>query len=364
MRAKGHAAMNGGQQASAETSQRGRAGAMLNQHVLIPRAGGPEVLTLVSGPVPTPGPGQVRVRVLAAGVAYADVLMRKGAYPGAPRMPFVPGFDLVGVVDALGPGVTGLTLGQRVAALTTTGGYTTYACLPAAELVPVPDTLDPAVAVSAMLNYLTAYQLLHRASPTRPGERALVHAAAGGVGTALLELARLAGLTVYGTASRAKHDLVAGLGATPIDYRSEDVVGRVRELSGGVDVVYDGLGGASFVQSYRALRPRGRLVAYGVGPAVSQSRWPWLGVVGSAARLGGLWLIPDGRAVSFYLINRVRRQHPEWFRADLAVIFEHIAQGRIQPLVSERLPLAEAAAAQRLLEAGQSRGKIVLIPSV
>jgi NADPH:quinone reductase-like Zn-dependent oxidoreductase len=305
----------------------------------------------------------VRVRVLAAGVAYADILMRKGVYPGAPRMPFVPGYDIVGVVDALGPGVVGLAVGQHVAALITTGGYTTYSTLSAAELIPVPNGVDPAEAVSSLLNYVTAYQLLHREARVRAGEQIVVHGAAGGVGTALLELSQLAGLSVYGTASRGKHDLVTELGATPLDYRDPDLPRRVRALTGGgVDAVFDGVGGVSFHRSYRMLRPRGRLVAYGVGPAVSQSRVPLLGIIDSVARLTALRLIPDGRAVSFYQINPVRRKHPDWFQADVAAVFAHLARGEIRPTVSVRLPLEQAARAQSILEAGQSRGKVVLVP--
>ncbi len=335
----------------------------MNRQVMIQRPGGPEVLAVVERQVPEPGPGMVRVRVLAAGVAYADILMRKGVYPGAPRMPFVPGYDIVGTVDALGPGVAGFAIGQRVAALTTTGGYTTYAIVPAAELIPVPDDVDPAEAVSSLLNYVTAYQLLHREARVRSSERVLVHGAAGGVGTALLELGRLAGLTVYGTASPAKHDLVVELGATPLDYRDPGLPELVRALTGGgVDAVFDGVGGVSFHRSYRMLRPRGRLVAYGVGPAVSQSRVPLLGIIDSVARLAALRLIPDGRAVSFYQINPLRRRHPDWFQADVAAVFAHLARGEIRPTVSARLPLEQAARAQSILEAGQSRGKVVLVP--
>lgn len=335
----------------------------MNRQVVIQRPGGPEVLAVVERQMTDPGPGMVRVRVLAAGVAYADILMRKGVYPGAPRMPFVPGYDIVGTVDALGPGVAGFAIGQRVAALTTTGGYTTCITLPAAALIPVPDGIDPAVAVSTLLNYVTAYQLLHREAHVRAGERVLVHGAAGGVGTALLELGRLAGLRIYGTASRAKHDLVTELGATPLDYRDPDLPGRVRALTGeGVDAVFDGVGGVSFHRSYRMLRPRGRLVAYGVGPAVSQSRVPLLGIIDSVARLAALRLIPDGRTISFYQINPVRRRHPDWFQADVAAVFAHLARGEIRPTVSARLPLEQAARAQSILEAGQSCGKVVLLP--
>jgi NADPH:quinone reductase-like Zn-dependent oxidoreductase len=335
----------------------------MNEQIIITRAGGPEVLSLIDSPLAAPRAGEVRIRVHAAGVAYADILMRKGVYPGAPRMPFVPGYDVVGTIEMLGPGVAGFRPGQLVAAMTTTGGYTQYCTVAASELVLVPEGIDAAVAVSALLNYSTAYQLLHRATSTQAGEQILVHGAAGGVGSALLELGKLAGLRIYGTASAAKHDLVRQLGATPLDYRAADLVERVRDLSaGGVDVVYDGVGGASFSQSYRMLRPQGRLIAYGVGPAVARSHFPQLGLYSSIARLLWLRLIPDGHRVTFYMINQLKRQQPAWFREDLATVFGLIARRAIQPIVSAQLPLSQAAAAHEMMEAGQSRGKIVLLP--
>ena len=190
---------------------------MRQRQVLLTGVGGPEVLEVVERDAPEPGRGEVRVRVLAAGVAFADVLMRHGKYPGAPKIPFTPGYDLVGEVEKLGEGVGGVTVGQRVAALTQVGSYAQRVVVAAEELVPVPDGVDPAEAVALVLNYVTAYQMLHRVAEVRPGERILVHGAAGGVGTALLDLGRLGGLEAYGTASAAKHDAVRRFRATPID---------------------------------------------------------------------------------------------------------------------------------------------------
>jgi NADPH2:quinone reductase len=168
------------------------------------------------------------MRVHAAGVAFLDLLMREGTYPGGPKPPFTPGYDLVGEVESTGAGVRGLQVGQRVAALTVYGSYTDWICLPADDLVPVPDGLDAAEAVSLVLNYVTAYQLLHRAARVAPGERILVQGAAGGVGTAILQLGRLAGLEVFGTASAKDLEVVASLGATPIDRRRDDFVAVLR----------------------------------------------------------------------------------------------------------------------------------------
>lgn len=211
-----------------------------------------------------PAAGEVRVQALAAGVGFPDVLMREGTYPGGPRPPFTPGYDLVGRVDALGAGVVTPRLGQMVAALTVWGSYAQYVCLPATGLVPVSPGLDPTEAVALVLNYTTAYQILRRVARARRGERALVHGAAGGVGAAALQLGRLAGLELYGAAAGADCDLVAELGAIPIDYRREDFVARIHALTGdGVDVVLDGIGGPVSLRSYRTLRRGRRLVLFG-----------------------------------------------------------------------------------------------------
>ncbi len=191
------------------------------RRMVIARRGGPEVLTQVDEAIPEPGPGQFRLRVLAAGVAFADVLMREGSYPGVPPFPFAPGYDAVGEIDAVGLDTAGgFVRGQRVAALTFLGGYARYLLVPADDCVPVPEGVDSASAVSVVLNYLTAYQMLHRVAAVTAGSRVLVHGAGGGAGSALVELATLAGCTVYGTASKAKHGTLTRLGAVPIDYRT------------------------------------------------------------------------------------------------------------------------------------------------
>src|SRR5947209_16233220 len=238
---------------------------MKYKRIIITHPGGPEVLQVVEDDVVEPQPGMVRVKVLTAGVAFADVALRRGTYPKQASGPVTPGYDIVGVVDKIGADVTGFTPGQRVAALTGMGGYTEYICLPHTELVPVPDELDPAEAVSLVLNYVTAYQLLHRIAKVKPGERILIHGAAGGVGTALLQLGKLSNLEMYGTASSSKQALISALGGTPIDYQHEDFVERVQSLTGdGVDVVFDAVGGENLERSYHTLRVGGRLVGYGM----------------------------------------------------------------------------------------------------
>ena len=230
--------------------------------MVIARQGGPEVLQWLEDDLPAPAPGEVRVKILASGVAYADLLMRRGLYPGTPPFPFTPGYDIVGDIEASGPDVTGFQVGQRVAALTMTGGYGRFTNVLASHLVAVPDGLDPAEAVSLVLNYVTAYQMIHRVAQLREREKLLVHSAAGGVGTAALQLGKVVGLVMFGTASKPKHPLLTGLGATPIDYRSENFVERIRQLApDGLDGVFDPIGGKSWWHSYRCLRRGGEALA-------------------------------------------------------------------------------------------------------
>jgi NADPH:quinone reductase len=230
-----------------------------NRRIVVPRYGGPEVMTIVEEPIPEPRLREIRVRIIAAGVGYPDVLIREGTYPGGPRPPFTPGYELIGTVDKLGAGASGFELGQRVGAITVYGSHADYLCVPEWWLVPVPERLDPAEAAIVVFNYVTAYQMLHRTARAREGERVLVHGAAGGVGTALLQLGRLAGLELYGTGSGTQAGVISALGATPIDYTKGSFVERIRELTGeGVDVVLDGIGGRVALGSSprrSALRP-------------------------------------------------------------------------------------------------------------
>ena len=226
------------------------------KRVVIDHFGGPEVLEVVEDVDPRPGPGEVRVRVLASGVSFTDALIRAGTYLGGPKPPFTPGYELVGVVEELGPGCSRLREGDCVGALTVWGANADRVCVPEKYAVEVPEDLDPAEVVSLIFPYMTAYQMLHRTARVQPGETVLVHGAAGRVGVAALELGKLAGLHLIGTASARDRVAVERLGAVAIDYRNEDFLARVRELTGGegVDVVLDGIGGAVSLRSFRALR--------------------------------------------------------------------------------------------------------------
>lgn len=331
-----------------------------NLSVVVPSQGGPDVLKFVEKELPIPGPGEVRVKNLASGVAYADVLMRHRLYPKTPQFPFAPGYDIVGDIDALGEGVIAFAVGQRVAALTMIGGYAQHTIVPAAHLVLVPVNLDPAEAVSLVLNYVTAYQMLHRVARLQAGQSLLIHGAAGGVGTAALELGKLANLKMFGTASKGKHSLVTSLGAIAIDYKSENFLRRVRELGpGGVDSVFDPIGGKNWLNSYRCLRSGGSLICYGASAAVTEGK---LSAGLGFATYALLRLIPGGKQVSWFNVKMQRDAHPDWFREDLSALFQLLARRQIQPVIGARLPLREAARANEMLERAEVPGKIVLLP--
>ena len=327
--------------------------------IVMPREGGPEVLETRRRELPGPGPGQVVVRVEAAGVAFSEVQMLKGRYFGQPKFPFVPGYDLVGEVEEVGEGVDENMLGARVAALTETGSWADRVVLDADDVTPVPEGLDPADAVAVVTNGVTAWQMLHRAASVRPGQTVLVHGASGGVGTLLVQLARLAGAEVIGTASARKHEYVRSLGATPVDYR-DDVPSRVREISpGGVDAVFDHVGGPGLVDSYKMLRKGGTLVTYGSASTLDSStgHWikPYLPIFVRVLRWG---VTPDGKKATFYYVKR----WPTFFREDLSAVLALLSSGEIEAHATTRMPLEKAAEALEFLASGRASGKVVLVP--
>jgi NADPH:quinone reductase len=343
---------------------------MKNTRIVITAHGGPEVLKVVEEELPEPRAGEVRLKVLATGVAFADVLMRYGMYPGVPPLPFSPGYDVVGVIDKLGEQVTGFVPGDTVAALTMFGGYSQYLCVSANELTRVPAGLDPAEAVSLVLNYVTAHQLIHRIAKLERDQAVLIHGAAGGVGTATLELGKLAGLKMFGTASRGKHDLVTSFGGIPIDYKADDFVARVLQMTGGsgVDAVFDAVGARNWWRSYKTLRTGGKgaggkLIGYGMSSVIDQGKPSKLRGAASFALLALLNWLPDGKSARWYSITTEKKHHPEWFREDLAALLELLRNQKIKPLISERLPLRDAQRAHELIEQAKVTGKIVLLPS-
>ncbi len=330
---------------------------MKNRRVVITRPGGPEARALVEDELADPGPGEVQVRVLASGVAYGDVMKRRGLVPRQPPPPFTPGYDLVGAVERSGPGAGRFRAGERVAALVMNGANAERANVPERLLVPVPPGVGDAQALACVLNYVTAWQMLHRVARVIPGERILVHGAAGGVGTALLDLARAEGVEALGTASRGKHAVVLRLGGVPIDYRSEDFAAAVR-ARGGADAAFDPIGGSHLPASRRALRRGGRLVAYGASSALAGGRLELL----RTFLLVALYKLLPGRRAALFGIGSTRGSDPATIREDLARLLALLAEGKIEPVVAARLPLAEAARAHAMVERAEAAGKVVLVP--
>lgn len=292
------------------------------KRVVVDHFGGPEVVRVIDDHIPRPQAGQVRVRVLAAGVSYTDAMLRAGSYLGVPKPPFTPGYELVGVVEELGPGCSRLRLGDRIGALTVWGADAERVCVLEENAVGVPEDLDPGEVMSLVFTHITAYQLLHRAARVKKGESLLVRGAAGRVGTAVLELGAVSGLRMYGTASQRDRVAVERLGATFIDYRNEDFLTRVRELTDGegVDVVLDGFGGGLSVRSFRALRPGGRLVLYGHSGTVAHGRGSWRGWLKwyAATAVVSLWgVLSPRRRVLVYRIQMLREGHQRspWLHA-------------------------------------------------
>jgi len=299
-----------------------------------------------------PSAGEARVKILATPVCQDDVAARLGNRPFLPKLPFVPGYCMIGIVDAIGEGVSRVAVGDRVGALTNYGSYAEYIYWPEEKLVPVPTSLDPAEAVTLVLNYLVAYQVLHRLAQVKPGDKVLIVGASGGVGTAFLQLGKLANLEMYGLASKSKHQLLTEYGATPIDYRTQDFVTVIRQAEpDGLDYVFNGMAGEYLTRGLAVLRRGGSLVHYG-GPE-SFSAFLLL-----MARFIWLNLLPNGKSIKGYGTHRVDQQI---LAEDWSVLFELLQEGRIRPIIAETFPILEAAKANALLESGQVTGNVVLL---
>lgn len=333
------------------------------QRVIVTQHGAPDVMQIVEEQLPEPQAGAVRVKVLAAGISAYDLMHRRsGSLPGSPKLPYTPGEDIVGEVDEIGEGVSSLEPGVMVAGYPRGGGYAQFICLPADELVRVPSGVDPAEAVCLVANYLTAYLLLHQTASLKVGDRVLVQGAAGGTGSALVELGKLAGMEMYGTASRNNLDLVAIFGATPIDYRNEDFVERIHSLTGdGVDAVFDPVGGAGQIwRSYQTLRKGGLLISYGMA---ATSKGGLRVIPLSLLTVLLLKLLPDGKRASMSPnLAEYVPEHEDWYQATLTELLNLLAAGSLKPKVAECIPLVEAAHAHELLERGGYAGKVVLVP--
>jgi len=335
--------------------------------VVLPGKVEPEGLQVREVAVPVAGAGQVVVRMEATGVSFAEQQMRRGRYYDQPPFPFVPGYDLVGTVSQTGDGVAPAQVGTRVAVLLKVGGWASHVVVDAADVVPVPEGISAAEAETVVINGITAWQMLHRKARVRAGQTVLVHGANGGVGSVLVQLAQAAGAKVIGTASARHHAALREQGVTPIDYRTENIPDRVRQLApAGVDAVFDHVGGRSIVDSWRLLAPGGTLVSYGSASTrddEGSKQWPVLKL------LGRVWLwntLPHRRHAYFFNVWAGRALSAGRFRArlrtDLTEVFNALRRGEITAQIAAELPLAQAAEAMRLAESGTVAGKVVLHP--
>jgi NADPH:quinone reductase-like Zn-dependent oxidoreductase len=334
------------------------------RQVVIPRHGGPEVLEVREAPDPVPSEGEVRIRVRAAGINFADILARIGLYPDAPKPPVVVGYEVAGVIDAVGSGVTTPHEGDRVLALTRFGGYSSSVVVPATQAYRFPDGLSDAEAAAVPLNYLTAAVALYRMAGLTAGETVLVHNAGGGVGIAAVQLARLRRAAVIGTASAAKHNALRSFGVEHvIDYRHANVEQEVKRLTKGrgVDVVLDPLGGPSFGVSYRMLAPLGRLVMFGVSSISSDRRslWRVMRSWWAMKRFDPLSLINRNKGVFGLNLGHLwdeRRQ----LQPLMDLILTELRAERLKPIVARTFPLDKAADAHRFIQSRANIGKVVL----
>jgi synaptic vesicle membrane protein VAT-1 len=335
------------------------------RQIVIVRHGAPEVLEPRETPDPIPSGGEIRIRVHAAGVNFADVLARLGLYPDAPKPPVTVGYEVSGLVEAVGPGVARHRVGDRVVALTRFGGYADRVVTPEALAVPIPESIDDIVAAAIPVNYLTALIALYRLSNIAAADVVLIHGAGGGVGIAATQLARLRGATIIGTASSSKHDAIRGQGVDhAIDYRLADVTAEVRRLTNGrgVDVVLDPIGGRSFTDSYRLLAPLGRLVMYGVSSIAPGERRNWWRALTTLARMPAfrpLSLMNRNRGVFGLNLGHLWDERGQ-LAEGLTQLVADVAAGRLRPVVARTFPLDRAADAHRFIQSRSNIGKVVL----
>jgi NADPH:quinone reductase-like Zn-dependent oxidoreductase len=333
--------------------------------IVIVRHGGPDVLQPRDAPDPVPGPDEIRIAVRAAGVNFADVLARMGLYPDAPKPPVTVGYEVSGVVDAIGSAITTHRTGDRVVALTRFGGYADRVVVPAMFAFPIPDALDHVSAAAIPVNYVTALIALYRMANLASGDTVLIHGAGGGVGIAATQLARLRGAIIIGTASASKHEAIRRQGVHhAIDYRHADVVAEVRRLTNGrgVDIALDPIGGRSFADSYRLLAPLGRLVIYGVSsiaPGERRNWWQAAKTIVQMPRFKPLSLMNRNRGVFGLNVGHLWDERRQLADA-MALLLEEVGAGRLRPVIAQTFPLDRTADAHRFMQSRSNIGKVVL----
>jgi NADPH:quinone reductase-like Zn-dependent oxidoreductase len=324
---------------------------MKYKSIVVTRRGGLDAIQIAQNDLRPPAAGEARIRVLATPVCQDDIAIRNGNRPFLKKTPYVPGYAFIGEVDAVDEGVRDIRVGDRVAALTKYGSHSEVVYWPADELVSVPETIDPAEAATLMLNYLVAYQGMHRVVQVRQGDKVLVVGASGGVGTAFLQLGQLAGLKMYGLASPGKHPILRRYGAIPIDYHTQDFVAEIRRAEPqGIDYVFNGMGEEYFEGGLKVLKKGGVLVTYGAPQGLSH-----FGLLVVKLLLYNALLI--GKSIKGYGTHRLG---VDLFKVDWLALFKLLEGGKIKPIVAGIYPLLEAITAYGMLESGQVTGNLVL----
>jgi synaptic vesicle membrane protein VAT-1 len=336
------------------------------RQVWITRVGPPEVLQLREAPDPAPKPGEVQIRVRAIGVNFADIMARLGLYPDAPKLPAVVGYEVAGDIAAVGEGAA-RSVGEKVFAITRFGGYSDVVCVPAAQAIPLPEGMSYEEGAAIPVNYLTAYQMLIQTGSVKSGERVLVHSAAGGVGLASIDLCKIYGAEIIGTASASKHALLRERGAAHlIDYNTQDYEAEVKRLTSGrgVHIVLDAMGGEHWKKGYRCLAPTGRLVMFGLSNAATGKNRSILSLLKTLLRTPLFSfppprLINDNKALVGVNLGHMWDEN-ELLTAWLGQLLAWYREGKIHPTVGARFPLAEAAAAHHYIQDRKNIGKVVL----
>lgn len=337
------------------------------QRVVITRYGGPEVLEVRDAPDPSPMRGEVRIAVAAAGLNFADVSARVGLYPDAPKPPMTVGYEVSGTVDAVGGGVDDFEVGDKVVALTRFGGQSSSVVVPQHQVVHLPDGLDLVHAAAIPVNYLTAYLMLVRLGNVRNGESVLIHAAAGGVGFAALQICKQLGAVTYGTASAAKHERLRAEGLDhPIDYRNQDFAAEVTRLTKGrgVDVILDAVGGNTSRKNYRLLRPLGRLFLFGASSASQDPKRNLLKAASAIAQFPVFHPLPLMNAnKGVFGVNLGHLwDEKQLMNEALTELLAWWADGRIEPVIDSMFPFSQAGKAHDQLQQARNVGKVLLIP--